>query len=121
MVKKQLTAEAILQKKFLADVKGYAALEVDQFLDIIVKDYQAIELFLSQTLPKLEMNEKLVQTLQQKLHNLEIEASDLRDKVAVIKKNETVEINQSNFHLIKRLGLLEKELYKLGIDPNKLK
>ena len=45
----------------------------------------------------------------------------MKDKVAVINANKTVEINQDNFLLVKKIGIYEKELFKLGIDPNKLK
>ncbi len=50
-----------------------------------------------------------------------MEHAELKEKASVIDKNKTVEINQDNFNLYRRIGLLEKELYKLGIDPNKIK
>ena len=37
-MKTNLTTEKILDKKFEKDVKGYNALEVDKFLDLIIGD-----------------------------------------------------------------------------------
>jgi DivIVA domain-containing protein len=121
MMDKKLTSKDILNKKFIADVKGYAALEVDTFLDMILQDYQSIETFLSTTYPKLLALEQLAAVQKKKIQDLEIENSDLKDKVSVMNRNDTIEINLSNYNLVRRLGLLEKELYKLGIDPNKIK
>jgi DivIVA domain-containing protein len=121
MIKKQLTAHAILSKKFKADVKGYDPHEVDAFLDVILKDYQQMEAFLVKELPQLKVYEQQVQGLKKRLADLEIEVAGMKDKVAVINANKTVEINQDNFLLVKKIGIYEKELFKLGIDPNKLK
>jgi DivIVA domain-containing protein len=121
MVEKKITSIEILNKKFTADVKGYNALEVDSFLDLIIKDYQAIEIFIKDTYPKFLALEKQYQAQKIVLRDLEIENLDLKDKVSVMNRNDTIEINQSNYNLVRRLGLLEKELYKLGIDPNKIK
>jgi DivIVA domain-containing protein len=121
MLKKKLTSLEILEKKFTADVKGYAAYEVDAFLDLILQDFKDIESFIKDELPRFVSLEHQLIGLKRRVQDLEIENLDLKDKVSVINKNDTIEINQSNFHLIKKIGLLEKELYKLGIDPNKLK
>ena len=120
-MKKNLTAQAILSKKFKADVKGYDPHEVDAFLDQVLKDYQLIEAFIQQDLPILKTYEQQVASLKKRLADLEIQVAGMKDKVAVINANKTVEINQDNFLLVKKIGIYEKELFKLGIDPNKLK
>jgi len=121
MLEKKLTKQNILQKRFKADVKGYDALEVDRFLDEICEDYERIETFLSQSLPELHDVKVQLEKLKERFHALEMEHAELKEKASVIDKNKTVEINQDNFNLYRRIGLLEKELYKLGIDPNKIK
>jgi DivIVA domain-containing protein len=121
MVEKKLTSLEILNKKFTADVKGYAALEVDGFLDMVIKDYQSMELFIKDAYPKLLAIEKQFHAQKIVIRDLEIENLDLKDKVSVMNRNDTIEINQANYNIVRRLGLLEKELYKLGIDPNKIK
>lgn len=120
-MKKNLTAQAILSKKFKADVKGYDPHEVDAFLDQVLKDYQLIEAFVHRDLPILKTHEQQVVSLKKRLADLEIQVAGMKDKVAVINANKTVEINQDNFLLVKKIGIYEKELFKLGIDPNKLK
>lgn len=120
-MKKVLTAQEILNKKFTAEVKGYDPHEVDLFLDVVLKDYQMMEQFLAHELPKLQDQIQLVNGLKKRIADLEIQVADMKDKVKVINANKTVEINQDNFLLIKKIGIYEKELFKLGIDPNKLK
>ena len=41
--KKFLTAREILEKDFKIDARGYRPQEVDQFLDLIIKDYVEFE------------------------------------------------------------------------------
>jgi DivIVA domain-containing protein len=120
-MKKVLNAQDILNKKFTAEVKGYHPHEVDLFLDVVLKDYQTIEDFLKLELPRLKQTEQQVINLKKRIADLEIQVADMKDKVNVINTNKTVEINQDNFLLVKKLGIYEKELFKLGIDPNKLK
>jgi DivIVA domain-containing protein len=121
MLEKKLTKLTILNKKFKADVKGYDALEVDQFLDLICQDYDRIEAFLTNDLPKLNLVEQQVKDLKGRLRQLELDNAELKEKTSVLDKNTTSEINHENYKLYRRIGILEKELYKLGIDPNKLK
>jgi DivIVA domain-containing protein len=120
-MKKNLTSELILNKKFSPDMKGYNGHEVDAFLDQILEDYRLIETFIKVDLPRLNNQEQLVASLKKRIADLEIQVADMKDKVSVINTNKTIEINQDNFLLVKKLGIYEKELFKLGIDPNKLK
>jgi DivIVA domain-containing protein len=121
LMKKNLTTELILNKKFTPDMKGYNGHEVDSFLDLILEDYRLIEAFMKEELPLLKSQETFVQGLKNKIRDLEIQVAEMKDKVSVINANKTTEINQDNFLLIKKIGIYEKELFKLGIDPNKLK
>lgn len=121
MIKKTLSAQAILEKKFTADVKGYHPREVDLFLDLVLQDYRDIESFIQHALPQYQQQEEIIRNLKKRIADLEIRVAEMQDKVKVIDTNKTVEINQDNFLLIKKIGIYEKELFKLGIDPNKLK
>jgi len=120
-MKKNLTSELILNKKFSPDMTGYNGHEVDAFLDQILEDYRLIENFIKVDLPRLNNQEQLVASSKKRIADLEIQVADMKDKVSVINTNKTIEINQDNFLLVKKLGIYEKELFKLGIDPNKLK
>lgn len=121
MLEKKLTKERILQKKFKADVKGYDALEVDQFLDMVCEDYASIEHFIAHEFPQIDQLQQHIQLLKDRVHQLELDNAELKEKTAVLDKNTSNEINHENYKLYRRIGLLEKELYKLGIDPNKIK
>jgi DivIVA domain-containing protein len=120
-MKKSLTAIDILNKKFTADMKGYDPREVDLFLDVVLQDYRQVETFIQHELPVLLQQQQFITSLKKRISDLEIQVADMKDKVNVINANKTVEINQDNFLLIKKIGIYEKELFKLGIDPNKLK
>lgn len=39
----KLSAKAILDKDFKTGIRGYSQDEVDQFLDIIIQDYESFE------------------------------------------------------------------------------
>ncbi|MFZ9782474.1 MAG: hypothetical protein ACO3C8_04580, partial [Bacilli bacterium] len=77
--------------------------------------------FIKDELPTLLQQQQLVSSLKKRIADLEIQVADMKDKVSVINANKTVEINQDNFLLVKKIGIYEKELFKLGVDPNKLK
>ena len=40
---RKLTIDEIYEKEFHVDFKGYNAVEVDQFLDLVLEDYQYFE------------------------------------------------------------------------------
>ena len=39
----KLSAEKIYNKDFSIDFKGYSPQEIDEFLDVVIKDYQVAE------------------------------------------------------------------------------
>lgn len=116
-----ITSDDILGKKFRADVKGYDALEVDQFLDRVLVEFRKYETFVTEQLPSLLKAGSQLETLKQQHQALEIELAVIKDKFAGLSKNDTVTINQNNLELHRRISALEKALYKLGQDPNKVK
>ena len=55
--KKFLTAREILEKDFKIDARGYRPQEVDQFLDLIIKDYIDFEtIYKNAEIYKVELN-----------------------------------------------------------------
>ena len=38
----KLKVEDVLNKQFNIDFKGYSSVEVDEFLDLVINDYQAV-------------------------------------------------------------------------------
>ena len=49
-----LDIDAILNKQFNIDFKGYSPVEVDQFLDSVVRDYDSYEKMLSEVSDEAE-------------------------------------------------------------------
>jgi DivIVA domain-containing protein len=117
----KLTSTDILTKKFSANVKGYDAAEVDQFLDIVLEEFRAYESFLKNELPTLEKSGNQVDRLHKRIQELEIELAVMKEKFDGLVQNDTVSVNQNNLELHKRISRLEKALYQLGQDPNKIK
>jgi len=116
-----LTSEQILAKKFGANTRGYDAQQVDEFLDRVLEEFRRYESFVSNELPVLLKAGGQLDALKTRNQELEIELAVLKDKFAGLSKNDTVTINQNNLELHRRISALEKALYKLGQDPNKVK
>ena len=93
-----LTMNDILEKDFKIDARGYRMQEVDQFLDIIIKDYN-------------EYN-NIVKNLREEKERLEAENASLKQEVRSLKssietaKGEEKEI--TNIDLLRRISQLEK-------------
>jgi DivIVA domain-containing protein len=121
MPKLILTSATILEKRFKQGIADYDALEVDKFLDQIKLDYEVWEAFIKDTLPKLEQEVQLVASLRKRILELEVELAKTKEKLGVLKGNDTATINLTNIDYIKRIGDLERALYQAGIDPNKIK
>ena len=86
----QLTNKDILEKEFKIAMRGYKQEEVDEFLDIIIRDYNAF---------------------QQEIERLTQENERLR-KNAEYNRPRTVNQNhQVNYDILKRLSNLEKTVF----------
>ena len=98
--KKFLTAREILEKDFKIDARGYRPQEVDQFLDMIIKDYVEFE----NTTKKLIAEIKALETENSKL---KAEIRNLRESLDIAGSNKGV----TNVDLLKRISDLEKVVY----------
>ena len=98
-----LTPQDILEKEFKIDTRGFRLKEVDQFLDIIIEDYESFN---------------------EIIHNLEKEKADLLAEIMNLKQELrnsklSVEVandasshgNVTNVDVIRRLSRLEKMVY----------
>jgi len=93
-----LTMQNILEKEFKVDARGYRMQEVDQFLDIIIRDYNEYN-----NIIKRLNNEK--QSLASENSLLKQEIRDLRSTIDTLKSGEK-EI--TNVDLLRRISQLEK-------------
>ena len=93
----------ILNKEFKIDTRGYRLKEVDQFLDVIIGDY---ENFLS----IIDSLEKEKAELLREIMNLKQELRNSQLNVEVVSNNK-VNGEVTNVDIIRRLSQLEKMVY----------
>jgi DivIVA domain-containing protein len=98
--KRFLTAREILEKDFKIDARGYRPQEVDQFLDLIIKDYVDFEA----TTKRLVTEIKALETENAKL---KAEIRNLKASLDIAGSNKGV----TNVDLLKRISDLEKVVY----------
>ncbi len=97
-----LTPQDILEKEFKIDTRGYRLKEVDQFLDVVIGDYeQFIEL--------LKDSEKEKESLLEEIMKLKQEIRNLKMSIEIAKSGDNKEV--TNVDVIRRLSQLEKIVY----------
>ena len=96
----------ILQQEFKTKMRGYDPVEVDEFLDNVIKDY---ETYNKEILALQEENDRLHAKLDQQSKNSAITSRVSGGETA---KSQTV----TNFDILKRLSNLEKEVFGKKLD-----
>ena len=101
------SAKDIFEQEFGREVRGYSKVEVDEFLDDVIKDYETYA--------------ALVKSLRQ-------EIADLKEELARKPKPSPVQTepleastttsSMTNFDILKRLNRLEKEVFGKQILDN---
>lgn len=86
----QLTANDILEKEFKKTMRGYNEAEVDAYLDIIIKDYEA---FVQEIKRLKQENERYKKSVEQTTSRM------------------PANNQQVNYDVLKRLSNLEKEVF----------
>lgn len=102
-----LTPQDILEKDFKIDTRGYRLKEVDQFLDIIIGDYE-------QFFKMLRNNEKEKEELLDEITRLKQEMRNLKMKIEIADSSEKSSYSvreNTNIDIMKRLSQLEKIVY----------
>lgn len=98
-----LTPQEILEKEFKIDTRGYRLKEVDQFLDVIIGDYE-------QFFTIIENLEKEKAELLRQIMSLKQDLRNANMNVEIVKTtSDTTEIN--NVDILRRLSQLEKMVY----------
>ena len=98
----------ILQQEFKTKMRGYDPVEVDEFLDNVIKDYEAYN---KEILALQEENDRLQAKLSQQATNPAPTPSRVQTEVP---KSQTV----TNFDILKRLSNLEKEVFGKKLDQD---
>lgn len=84
----RLTAKEILEKDFKTSIRGYNHDEVDQFLDIVIKDYETFH--------------QEIERLQQENLRLRKQSEEPRSQSSS---------GNANYDILKRLSNLEKHVF----------
>lgn len=86
----QLSSKDILEKDFKTAMRGYNQVEVDEFLDVIIKDYESF---------------------RKQIEHLQTENERLRKQTEQTRSRNTQPNHQVNYDVLKRLSNLEKEVF----------
>ena len=108
-----LTPQDILEKDFKIDTRGYRLKEVDQFLDVVIGDYE-------QFLEIINGLEKEKADLLAEIMNLKQELRNSKLSVEVASGGSSIG-EVTNVDIIRRLSQLEKMVYgtKTSTEENK--
>lgn len=98
-----LSPEEIYEKEFKIDARGYRPQEVDNFLDIIIKDYAEFKRM-------IRGYEKEYQRLSSENTNLKAQLRQLQTELET-KEGEEDTGAVSNVDLLRRISQLEKFVY----------
>jgi DivIVA domain-containing protein len=102
-----LSPKDILEKEFKIDTRGYRLKEVDQYLDLIISDYE-------QFFKILQDKDKEKEELLNEIMSLKQENRNLKTSLEIAKTEEDEIANSkavSNVDIMKRLSQLEKIVY----------
>ncbi|MBM7569870.1 cell division regulator GpsB [Aquibacillus albus] len=86
----QLNAKDILEKNFKTSMRGYNQEEVDEFLDVVIQDYE---------------------NYQQEIDRLKQENDRLKKQTDQSRTRTTTSNHQVNYDILKRLSNLEKAVF----------
>ncbi len=100
-----LMPQDILKKEFKIDTRGYRLKEVDQFLDVIIDDYE-------QFLNMINTLEKEKADLMAEIMSLKQELRNSKLSMEVVKNNAD-NSDVTNVDIMRRLSQLEKMVYGL--------
>ena len=99
-----LTSDMILEKDFKIDTRGYRLKEVDQFLDLVIADYEHFYAVIRNLEKEKEDNLEQIINLKQEIRNL-------KTNVEIVKAVDNIPSGGSNLDVLKRLSRLEKVVY----------
>ena len=100
------SAKDSFEQEFGREVRGYSKVEVDEFLDDVIKDYETYA--------------ALVKSLRQEIAELKEELSRKPESAPVQAEplEMTATTSMTNFDILKRLNRLEKEVFGKQILDN---
>lgn len=104
--KLNLTPDDILEQEFKIDTRGYRLKEVDQYLDLIIQDYQTF-------IETIKKQEKEKNDLAEEVLRLKQELRDLNVSIEMANANKEENASITSIDVLKRLSSLEKKVNEL--------
>lgn len=98
--KLNLDTTTLLEKEFNIDFQGYSPIEVDSFLDLVIKDYETYK-------ELLEISNNKISELERKNASLTAKLIELQG----IKRSQEDGTNSNNLDIIKRISKLEQAVF----------
>ncbi len=98
----KLSVEEVYEKQFNIDFKGYCAKEVDEFLDLIIQDYQEYDRNIENLGQMIQEYERSNNELKKRIQELEI---------ALNAESEKTSKTSDNVDILKRLTRLENAVF----------
>ena len=95
----KLNAKTIAEKDFATSMRGYNKIDIDNFLDEIIKDYDQFKKI-------IETYEEEIEQLQRKLKQATQQATVSEHTIKV-----NPQVGATNFDILKRLSNLEKHVF----------
>ncbi|MCC5895480.1 MAG: cell division regulator GpsB [Alkalibacterium sp.] len=103
MDSRELTQKEILEKDFKTKVRGYDPTEVDEFLDVVIRDYESFQ----NELDKLKSeNNRLLDKLDEQTKQMNTQSKSQNQSGS----------NVTNFDILKRLSNLERHVFGSKLD-----
>ena len=111
--KLNLDVQSIYNKQFAIDFKGYNPAEVDNFIDLMIEDYQTFQDIID------DLNEKNGD-LQRNNASLRAKLIEVEGKLRAKEKElSSAVVGGANVDILKRLSRLEEQLASLQDDNDK--
>lgn len=104
-----LDIDTILDKRFSAEVKGYSPIEVDQFLDLVIRDYESYEIMIEELKDKIDLHENQAEALKNRIAELEGKVKSLEENDGIAAP--VISSNLSQVDILRRIARLEQEIF----------
>lgn len=101
----KLSPKDILEREFKIDAQGYRPQEVDEYLDVIMEDYQEFTRYIRKSEREKEELREENSALKNELRKLKVEFETLSETA------ETGKFTSTNVDLLRRISNLEKVVY----------